>query len=146
MKLLVEHFFSAFLVGCIGWLLSGNLYCVPSALIFGWLIDADHLCDFFFYFIRARKLNLALIERGDYFKMNDMVIVPLHAWEITSLLALLGIFIPEYRALYLTAATAHGTHLLQDQIAYRIRLFGYSLISRKSKSFAYKGFCKAGNG
>ena len=124
MKLLVDHFFTALMIGCLGWLLSGNHYCVPSALIFGWLTEADHLFDYCLYSIRAKKLNLALIKTGFYFKINENVIVPLHTWEISAILALLGILIPEYRALFMTAATAHSAHLLQDQLTYRVRYCG----------------------
>jgi hypothetical protein len=142
MKLLVEHFFTAFLIGCIGWAASGNPYCIPSALLAGWLTDSDHLWDFSVYSIRAKKINLAFIQSGEYFKANNKIIVPLHAWEISALLFLLGIFIPEHRYLLMTAAIAHGAHLLQDQWTYRVRILGYSLTSRISRRFSYQGFCR----
>jgi hypothetical protein len=146
MKLLVEHFFSAFIIGCIGWVLSGNSYCVLSSLIAGWLIDADHLCDFSFYCFRTEKINLDFIKSGEYFKLNNKIIIPLHAWEISALLFLCGIYIPEYRAPFISASIAHGAHLLQDQLVYRVRLYGYSFISRVNVRFAYTGFCRAQNG
>jgi len=145
MKLLVEHFFSAFLIGSIGWALSGNPYCVPCALMAGWIIDADHLWDFSLYFIRTKKINLDFIGSGEYFKSNNKVIIPLHAWEITALLFLCGIYIPEYRAPFMSASIAHGAHLLQDQWVYRVRTCGYSFISRVYMGFAYIGFCRAQN-
>lgn len=146
MKLLFEHFFTTLSIGCVGWFFSGNFYCVPSALIAGWFIDLDHLCDFLIHSIRSKNINLSLIGTGEYFKINNTVIVPLHAWEITALLLILGALIPSYRALLLTAAIAHGAHLLQDQYSYRVRILGYSLTSRAKCKFAYQGFCRSENG
>ena len=145
MRLLVEHFFAAFLIGSAGWFFSRNFYCVPSALIAGWLIDVDHLYDFFLYSLRKKKINLAFIQPGEYFKVNNQIIFPLHAWEISVLLLLLGILISEYRAPFISAAISHAIHLFQDQWKYRVRLFGYSFISRMKCSFAYKDFCRIGN-
>jgi hypothetical protein len=71
MKLLFEHFFTALSIGCIGWFVSGNFYCVPSALIAGWFIDLDHLCDFLIHSIRSKNINLSLIGTGEYFKINN---------------------------------------------------------------------------
>ena len=120
---------------------SGNFYCVLSALIAGWLIDIDHLWDFSLYSINAKKINLTLIWSGEYIMVNNKIIVPLHAWEITALLLFLGISIPEYCGPFVSAAIAHAVHLLQDQVTYRVRIFGYSFISRFSTAFSYKGFC-----
>lgn len=146
MKLLFEHLFAALLIGCIGWFVSDNFYCVPSALIAGWLIDLDHLCDFLLYCIRSKKINLSFMRTGEYFKINNAVIVPLHSWEITTLLLILGVLMPGYQAPLLAAAFAHSAHLLQDQYSYRIRIFGYSFISRASNKFTYQGFCRPENG
>lgn len=146
MILLIEHFFAAFLVGSLGYLLSGEAYCVPMALIFGWLIDADHLCDFLYYTMRSKRLNLRFVSTGQYFKINNKIIVPFHSWELSVLLFFLGIFIPEYQAPLISASFAHIAHLLQDQWTYHVRLCGYSFVSRMNNGFKYKGFCKHGNG
>ena len=146
MKLLFEHLFSALLIGCLGWTISGDIYCIPSALFAGWLIDADHLFDFLYYIIRSKKLSLSFVRTGQYFKINNKIIVPLHSWEISILLLLLGIFIPEHRAPFISSAFAHASHLFQDQWTYRVRLHGYSFISRMNCRFKYRGFCGDDNG
>jgi len=43
--------------------------------------------------------------------------------------------------LALTTGAAHTVHLLQDMRAYKVRVLGYSLISRASRSFEQRGFC-----
>ena len=146
MKLLFEHFFITLLIGCTGWFVSDNFYCVPCALIAGWLIDLDHLCDFLLHSIRSKSINLSFISTGEYFKINNTVIVPLHAWEITAILFILGMLNPIYRAPVLAAAIAHCAHLLQDQFSYRVRTLGYSFMSRAKHKFTYKGFCRSVNG
>jgi hypothetical protein len=146
MKLLFEHFFTALLIGCIGWFVSDIFYCVPCALIAGWLIDLDHICDFLLYSIRSKRINLSFIRTGEYFKLNNTVIVPLHAWEITTVLLFLGLMMSSYSAPLLAAAIAHGAHLLQDQFSYRVRALGYSFISRAKHKFTYQGFCRHVNG
>lgn len=140
MKLLFEHFFTALLIGCIGWFVSDIFYCVPCALIAGWLIDLDHICDFLLCSIRSKKINLSFIRTGEYFKINNTVIVPLHAWEITTILLFLGMMMSSYNAPLLAAAIAHGAHLLQDQLTYKVRIFGYSFISRMNRKFAIQNF------
>jgi hypothetical protein len=146
MKLLVEHLYITLLIGILGWFISGDIYCIPSALIAGWFIDTDHLCDFFLYTIKSKKLNLSLILTGQYFKINNKIIVPFHSWELSFLLLLFGIFTSEHRAPFLAASLAHSMHLLQDQRRYQVRTFGYSLISRINRGFAYKDFCRDDNG
>lgn len=144
-KLLVEHLFLALLIGCLGWFVSDDIYCIPSALISGWLVDVDHLCDYLYYLVQSKKLNLSLVRTGQYFKANNKIVIPLHSWEISTFLFLFGILMPEYRAAFVSAALAHIGHLLQDQRAYDVRLCGYSLISRMKRGFAYSGFCSDGN-
>lgn len=144
MKLLLEHFFIASFVGCLGWFISGDIYCVASALAAGWCIDADHALDFMLWSIKSKKINLQLIKTGEYFKKNNKIIVPFHAWEFTILLFSIAYFNPNQRAILLSAAIAHGLHLFQDQYSYRVRFLGYLFISRLSTKFSRKGFCRHG--
>jgi len=52
-RLLVEHLPLSVLIGIIGWLAGGSWLCVPFALAVGWCIDADHLFDFAYYWLRG---------------------------------------------------------------------------------------------
>lgn len=83
---------------------------------------------------------------GEYFKLNNKIIVPMHAWEISAVLLLLATFIPEHRASFISAAIAHAVHLLQDQCTYGVRFCGYSLLARMNTCFSYKSFCRVGSG
>lgn len=140
-RLLVEHLPVALLVGLGGYGWTGEVACVPAALVTGWLIDADHLFDFVYYvFNTYPKVDYRLVTNGGYFKINNKVFVPLHSWELTLLIMLGGIAAGE-SALGVVGALAHGAHLIQDQIHYRVRPLGYSLISRSSSCFTLVDFC-----
>lgn len=139
-RLLVEHLPSALIIGVLGAFLFADWRCIPAALVAGWMLDADHLFDFSCYALRNRqKVDISLIRNGGYFKINQQVFVPLHSWELTAMLFLAGLFLDA--PLLIVAAIAHGAHLLQDQIAYRVRFFGYSFISRAISRFSLSGFC-----
>ena len=145
MRLLTEHFFIAGFVGCLVWLIFRDIYCVVSALAAGWCIDVDHIIDLVLRSVKSKRVDLRLIKTGEYSKKNNnKIIVPFHVWEITIILALLGYFYPNKRAMIHGVAIAHGLHLIKDQYSYRARFFGYLFVSRLSTKFSKKGFCRHG--
>ena len=93
-RLILEHLPISVLIGILGWLAGGGWLCVPFALAVGWCIDADHLYDFGFYWLRHRKNpDWSLIVSGGYFSINAKIFVPLHSWELTLILVTgLGFF------------------------------------------------------
>lgn len=144
MRLLLEHLPVSLAIGVIGWWLSGDPLCLLLALAAGWMIDADHLVDFGCYLKRAgRSVDWGLVKTGRYFKLNNKVVVPLHAWEITITLLLLAAVISDAQYPLLSASIAHGLHLIQDQLLYRVRPLGYFLISRLRTRFTLNNFCQS---
>lgn len=144
MKLILEHLPISLLVGMVGWLISSDLLCFVAALVSGWLIDVDHIMDFFYYVFRTRDSNaLKLLKSGEYFKLNGKVFVPLHSWELTLVLGFLSVLYQSY--VFGCAAVAMGIHLLQDQFSYRVRVSGYFLISRAANKFKIEKFCQLKN-
>ena len=140
-RLLFEHLPLSLLIGCLGWLSGGNWLCLPFALAVGWCIDVDHLFDFFHYLLQNQgKADWSLIRSGGYFSINRKIFVPLHSWELTFIILGFGVFTQNW-ILALTSGAAHSAHLLQDMRAYKVRVLGYSLISRASRSFEQRGFC-----
>ena len=141
-RLLVEHLPLSVLIGILGWLAGGSWLCVPLALAVGWCIDADHLIDFAYYWMRLRKNpQWSFILSGGYFDINGKIFVPLHSWELTLILvARVGFFTKNW-ILALTTGAAHTSHLLQDMRAYQVRILGYSLISRYLRAFEQLDFC-----
>ena len=141
-RLLLEHLPLSVLIGILGWLAGGSWLCVPLALAVGWCIDADHLIDFAYYWMRLRKNpQWSFIRSGGYFDINGKIFVPLHSWELTLILvAGIGYFTQNW-ILALTTGAAHTSHLLQDMRAYQVRILGYSLISRYLRAFEQLDFC-----
>ena len=143
-RLLVEHLPISLLIGILGWLAGGGWHCVPFALAAGWCIDADHLYDFGYYLLRHRKNpDWSMIRSGGYFSKNAKIFVPLHSWELTLILLIgLGFFTQNW-ILSVTTGAAHMSHLIQDMHAYRVKILGYSFISRAFNSFEQRDFCSA---
>ena len=143
-RLLLEHLPLSVLIGILGWLAGGSWLCVPLALAVGWCIDADHLIDFAYYWMRLRKNpQWSFIRSGGYFDINGKIFVPLHSWELTLILvAGIGYFTQNW-ILALTTGAAHTSHLLQDMRAYQVRILGYSLISRYLRAFEQLDFCRS---
>ena len=141
-RLLLEHLPLSVLIGILGWLAGGSWLCVPLALAVGWCIDADHLIDFAYYWMRLRKNpQWPFIRSGGYFDINGKIFVPLHSWELTLILvAGIGYFTQNW-ILALTTGAAHTSHLLQNMRAYQVRILGYSLISRYLRAFEQLDFC-----
>ena len=125
-RLLVEHLPLSVLIGIIGWLAGGSWLCVPFALAVGWCIDADHLFDFAYYWLRHRKnLDWSFILSGGYFDINGKIFVPLHSWELTFVLVVVLGILTQNWILAVTTGAAHMAHLIQDMRAYHVRILGF---------------------
>ena len=145
MVLLLEHLPEALVAGGIGWWASGNPFCLPAALLAGWLIDIDHLFDFFWYAVHDESsIDWSLVGTGGYFSINNKVFVLFHSWEITFLLMVLATLQTEQSAVFASAGAAHGAHLIHDQIAYQVRPLGYFFLARLSAGFSQREFCHRG--
>ena len=126
------------MIGILGWLAGGGALCVPFALAMGWCIDADHLFDFGYYWLRHQKNpDWSLIWCAGYFTINGKVFVPLHSWELTLVLVVgLGFFTQNWILAFTTGA-AHMAHLIQDLLSYRNkRIVEFSLIGRALHRFS----------
>ena len=143
-RLLLEHLPISLLIGILGWLSGGGWLCIPFALVVGWCIDVDHLYDFGYYWFRHKKNpDWSMIRSGEYFSVNAKIFVPLHSWELSLILITgLGYFSQNW-ILAFTTALAHMAHLIQDMHTYKVRLLGYSFISRALHAFEQRGFCSS---
>lgn len=143
MRVLVEHLPSAIIAGVVGYIISGDAYCIPLCLFFGWMIDGDHVFDVLWYrWYQGKMPSFFELKTGGYFKANRKVFVPLHAWEWTILLVCAGLLVPAHQIAFIAAAFAHALHLRKDQKIYLVRPLGYSLISRVKQGFSIEGFCQ----
>jgi len=89
---LLIHLFFAFVAGLIVWLFWGHSeISFLAGFLGGFLIDIDHLIDYFIAF--GPKFRLSYFLRGYSFLKNDKIYVLFHGWEyvILSVITLLVI-------------------------------------------------------
>jgi hypothetical protein len=101
------------------------------ALLFGWLLDADHEVD---YYKRHGKLGSPFtlpndMSKDDHVRKSDKAYIPLHAWEWIPLIAFVTstIFGEEY---VLFTVTPFLIHMIMDLQCNWIPIECYSIIWR----------------
>ena len=116
-----------------------NVNFIYLCLLFGWLIDLDHLIDFLILVKKKDLFNLNLFLSGSYFQKFQKIYIFLHSYEITVLLFFSSILI-EQNIFYV--ALAHFFHLIQDQILNKVKYFSYFFMYRLLNNFSIKAVCK----
>ena len=91
---------------------------MPAAVGAGVLIDADHVLDYYNWYVRRDERFL---------------FVPLHAWELS--VVLLALLAAWYHPLLLAAALGHVGHLVADQVGNRLYPLAYSIGYRALRRF-----------
>ena len=136
---LIEHLPLTILVIIIMSLINGiNFNIVLLCLLFGWLIDLDHLIDFLLLNKKKDYFNLTLFFSGSYFQKTQKIYIFLHSYEITFILIIFSSLHDKY--IYYVAL-AHFLHLVQDQTFNKVRFFSYFFIYRLSNNFDIKKVC-----
>ena len=136
---IIEHLPLTIFVIVVMSLIDGiNFNIILLCLLFGWLIDLDHLIDFILLNEKKNYFNLNLFFSGSYFQKSQKIYIFLHSYEIT--LALIYFSILYDKKIYYVAL-AHFFHLFQDQIFNNVRFFSYFFIYRLSNNFDIKKIC-----
>jgi len=133
---LFGHLILGLLVGFfVYWKTKKAKYLIIAFLV-SFAIDLDHLFDFWM----AYGFNLDVIKffKIDFFEINQAVYVPLHSWELISIIIILGGVIKKHRWLFLTIGLAMLIHVIWDMISYRIYPQDYFLIYRSLNGFAIR--------
>ena len=137
---IVEHLPSTIFFTClIIYFTNFSIFFCSLCFFFGWLIDIDHLIDYFFY---KKKFNFDFDEFifGNYFKYSNKVYIPFHSYEISFLIILLSFIFGEIELLFISMA--HMSHLLQDQFTNKVKKLSYFFVYRCLKSFNLESVCK----
>ena len=100
------------------WAATGEWQAMPIALGAGVLPDADHLVDYYFWYVRRNRSRAFFI---------------FHAWEY--LLALVAAYVLSESPLALAGLAAYTTHLGSDQIFNPTFSWTYSVIARLHLKF-----------
>jgi len=96
------------------------------SFLVNFLLDVDHLFDYFFCF--GLNFNLNNFLKGDAFTESGKVYTLFHAWEWSAVLGLLGLKFQ--RKIFWTLALTIFVHLLTDVWTNRMFFSDYSFIFR----------------
>lgn len=139
--LIAEHLPASLFVGTLFYLLTQDILHFMVAIVFGWLLDADHAFDYLMW-VRKNKIKLSVSDflSGLCFRDGSKIYILLHSVEIT--VACILLFLSTNCTYFLCASAAHSTHLVQDFVTHKPRSQGYFLIARASNNFCKNWFCK----
>ena len=139
--LIIEHLIPTLMVSGIYLSLYSNIYILCLIIFFGWLIDLDHLYDYFLYLkITKNKTSFKYFLTGKYFNFNKKVYVILHSYEL-SLLFILISYISSREEIYFIFGS-YFIHLIQDQVRNKPKKYGYFISYRFYNKFSLESFCK----
>ncbi|MFA5754198.1 MAG: hypothetical protein WC905_02435 [Patescibacteria group bacterium] len=137
---LLLHFSLAILIG---YLLGRHFKKVGLGVLFGFLggflIDLDHVLEYFFVY--GPHFNLIYFFEGRQFLASGKIRVIFHAWEYLPLLLLLALIFKKHqavRAAIITLALAASVHLLTDSFLNKYPIQYYALSYRYENSFEAK--------
>jgi len=140
---LFEHIPASVAVGGLFWWFDPNPVYFFIALVFGWLVDVDHLFDYLLWVKRSCcKPSIRDFISGKYFKDSMKIYVPFHAWEWALLLVLIGIQSGGRMRYFLCATFALMLHLIHDQLTNKPFLFSYLISYRVYHDNRIESFCR----
>jgi len=111
--------------------------CLIVALLGGFLIDLDHVLEYFLIF--GPHFNFHYFIQGREFLVSGKIYLLLHAWEWVLLLGVLAWLLRRQKkaaAIIITLALAMGIHLVSDCLINQYPPQFYSLIYRASQNFS----------
>ncbi|MCX6810280.1 MAG: hypothetical protein NTY30_00885 [Candidatus Berkelbacteria bacterium] len=129
------HFIFSVAVGVVVGYFTGHWWAIGSALLSGFLIDADHLLDYLIY-TKFRRLDLKeFFDQGKFFDKLGKVYVLAHGFEYAIILIILAVIFPNLAWLFYSLGFANLIHLLYDTFANDASWPAYFITFRISKNF-----------
>ena len=131
------HFLLAVLAGFLVGRYFGKVKLgIIAGILGGFLIDLDHVLEYFFVF--GPRFNLQYFIQGREFLVSNRIMSIFHGWEYIPLLLLAAWLLRARRnvAIFLVALTVGGfVHLMSDCVLNAYPPRNYSIIYRASKGF-----------
>ncbi|MFA5023733.1 MAG: hypothetical protein WC523_02125 [Patescibacteria group bacterium] len=135
---LLIHFLLALLVGfLVGRHFKRIEIALVAAIVGGFLIDFDHLLEYFLVF--GLSFNFAYFLEGREFLLSSKIHLWFHAWEYVILLLGLTFFFKKNKTgetILVALALAILVHLLTDAVINQYPLKYYSFFYRQEVNFA----------
>lgn len=132
------HFLLSILVGLVIGYFFRNYWSIVAALTTGFLIDSDHLIDYFIF--SKGRFNYLQFKSGSYFDDSGKVYVFAHGFEYAIILIILGVTILNLSWLFLSLGFSNLFHLLFDTVSNKPIWPTYFLTFRVAKNFDHKAF------
>lgn len=137
---LAIHFTASILAGILVWWGYGEGYfltAVLAGILGGFLIDLDHIIDYYLAF--GWKFKLSYFLKGYQFLKSDKIYIFFHGWEYVALLSI-GIFLFTFpfwlEIAILSISLGAFFHLVADaMINHGMTFQGYSLFYRARRRF-----------
>jgi hypothetical protein len=110
---------------------------IICGLIGGFLIDLDHVLEYFFVY--GWQFNLSYFLEGRQFLSSDKIRLIFHAWEYLPLFLLIAFIFKKKKALQaalIILAVSASVHLLTDSFLNQYPLQYYALAYRAENNFA----------
>jgi hypothetical protein len=135
----IIHFILSLFTGIIIAAIYNNYWAVVATLIGGFLVDADHLFD---YFVNNKFSKFSLTEffSAKYFDESGKVYIPLHSFEIAAILIIIGNFSRQFNWLFYSLGISLAVHLIYDTFHNKPRLPTYFLFYRVLHGFRHVHF------
>ena len=108
----------------------------------GWIIDCDHLLDYFIYLLKFKtKPDIQEFFSGVFFKKLGKIYVLAHSWEYLFIFLIVGFYRLSFP--FVTAiGFSYGLHLLLDQFSNKTHPGMYFLSYRIKVGFNKNKLCK----
>jgi len=132
------HFALAVLSGLIiGYYFDNLWFCLVVAIFGGFLIDLDHVIEYFLVF--GPHLNLRYFFSGYQFLISGQIRIFFHALEYLPIFVIFFWMFrrqPEWSLFFITLALSGSIHLVSDCFINHYPLQNYSLIYRQKVNFS----------
>jgi len=132
------HFIISVVVSLIFFVFTRSPTASLLCFLAGFMLDADHLIDFWLY---KGRLTLSREILQGFYEKWDKVPVLFHSIEFLIPVALLGFLFPSLSLLLLGIATGFLSHLILDFMSYELHPLSYFLTYRVIKRFDKRYIC-----
>lgn len=135
----IIHFSLSLLLGLVIGLVYKNYWTIVVSVIFGFLLDSDHLIDYLLS-NNFKRLNINEFFAGKYFVQTDKVYLVFHGFEYCIILVFLAFVLENWQWLFIASAFSLAAHLIYDLVHNRPKLLTYFIVYRALHRFSYKAF------
>ena len=133
---LLHHFLLSLFLSAFVYLFTKNIFASFLCFLAGFLVDADHLIDFWIY---KGRITLSREIFNEFYKNFGKIYIFAHSLEFLIPLALITLYFPVYGIALLIGFLSH---IITDYLTYDMHLLSYFLTYRLKRRFNIEYLCK----